>query len=47
MLGAEFDFDRTAPYLVLAGRYSVQPAAEFLSTTDIQTITIQAGIVAR
>jgi len=46
-LGALFDFDPHAPYLVLAGRYSVQPAAEFLNTTDIQTVTIQAGIVAR
>jgi hypothetical protein len=41
------DFDRSSPYLVLAARYSVQPSAEFLSTTDIQTITIQAGILAR
>jgi hypothetical protein len=46
-LGAAFDFDRNSPYLVLAGRYSAQPSAEFLDTTDIQTITIQAGIVAR
>jgi hypothetical protein len=47
-LGAAFDFDRGAPYLVLAARYSIQPAAEFLeSVDDIQTITIQAGVLAR
>ena len=47
-LGAAFDFDRKAPYLVLAARYSYQPSAEFLdSVTDLQTITIQVGILAR
>ncbi|HEX6766651.1 MAG TPA: hypothetical protein VF103_14255, partial [Polyangiaceae bacterium] len=44
--GALFNFAPSSPYLLLAGRYSIQPSAEFLDTSDIQTITIQLGIVA-
>jgi hypothetical protein len=47
-LGAMFDFDRKAPYLALAARYTYEPSAEFLTAVkDLQAITIQVGIIAR
>jgi opacity protein-like surface antigen len=47
-LGALFDFDRKAPYLALAARYTYEPSAEFLvAVDDLHAITIQIGILAR
>jgi len=45
-LGLAVAFSPHSPLLLLFGRYSIQPAAEFLSTvSDIQAITIQIGMM--
>lgn len=42
--GISFMFAHDAPRLVVAGRYSYQPSASFMSANDIQSIVIQAGL---
>jgi hypothetical protein len=45
-LGAALNFGKEVPILLIGGRYSYQPSAEFLDTvTDMQTITIQLGLM--
>jgi hypothetical protein len=43
---AALNFGKEVPILLIGGRYSYQPSAEFLDTvTDMQTITIQLGLM--
>jgi hypothetical protein len=45
-LGAAFAFSKQAPLLLVGARYSAQPSSEFLTVTDVQTITFQLGLAA-
>jgi hypothetical protein len=43
-LGGLFTFSRQAPRLLVAGRYSYQPSADFLNVTNVQTIALMVGL---
>jgi hypothetical protein len=44
-VGAAFSASRSAPLVTLGARYSTLPAAEFLSVTNVQSITFQLGML--
>jgi opacity protein-like surface antigen len=44
-LGAAFAPSRTSPLLTLSARYTTLPAADFLTVTDVQSITFQLGMM--
>jgi opacity protein-like surface antigen len=44
-LGVAFAPSRTSPLLTLSARYTTLPAADFLTVTDVQSITFQLGMM--
>jgi hypothetical protein len=43
-LGVLFTFSPAAPRLLVGGRYSFQPSADFLAVNDVQQITLMVGV---